>query len=211
VTKITPELLLRAYASGVFPMADSASSVEIFWVDPTRRGIIPLNNFHVSRTLRSALRQGDYSIQIDTDFNQTVSLCAGRPETWINDQIFDLYTELHHLGFAHSLEVWRDNCMIGGVYGVAIGAAFFGESMFSKATNGSKIALSYLIYHLNVAGFTLFDTQFITPHLQTLGAVEIPRRQYQKMLANAILKRVDFSTPAIPGADLLVKSLNNSR
>lgn len=204
MSEITPELLLQAYANGVFPMADSASSDEIYWVDPTHRGVFPLDGFHISRSLRRALNRADYDIRIDSDFARTVANCANRDETWINAEIFDLYSQLHQLGFAHSLEVWRDDQMIGGVYGVALGAGFFGESMFSNATNGSKIALAYLVHRLNTGGFQVFDTQFITPHLASLGAIEIPRETYHDQLFPAVTATADFTAPNTPTpADLI--------
>lgn len=203
VSEITPELLLQAYANGVFPMADSASSDDVYWVDPTQRGIFPLDGFHISRSLRRALKRGDYDIRVNSDFARTVANCANRDETWINAEIFDLYNQLHRLGFAHSVEVWRDDDMFGGVYGVTLGAAFFGESMFSTATNGSKIALAFLVHRLNAGGFKLFDTQFITPHLASLGAIEIPREDYHERLFPAVTANADFTTPNTPPADLL--------
>lgn len=195
---VTPELLLQAYANGVFPMADSASSDAIYWIDPKKRGVFPLGSFHISRSLRHAIKRKEYDIRLNSDFARTVANCANRSETWINSKIFDLYNQLHHLGFAHSLEVWRDSQMFGGVYGVTVGAAFFGESMFSTETNGSKIALAYLIHRLNAGGFKLFDTQFITPHLASLGAVEIRRETYHKKLISAITATADFNIVSTP-------------
>lgn len=188
-------------------MADTATSDEIYWVDPTHRGIFPLDGFHISRSLRRAINRADYSIRINSDFAATVTHCANRKETWINAEIFALYTELHRLGFAHSIEVWRADQMIGGVYGVALGAGFFGESMFSTATNGSKIALAYLIHRLTAGGFQLFDTQFITPHLSSLGAIEIPRATYHDMLFPAVTAAANFTAPKTPTpTELLVGS-----
>ncbi|WGI20587.1 leucyl/phenylalanyl-tRNA--protein transferase [Amylibacter sp. IMCC11727] len=204
MSDITPELLLQAYANGVFPMADSADSDEIYWVDPTDRGIFPINGFHISRSLRRALRRDDYSIHVDANFGQTVMNCAKRDETWINAEIFALYNQLHGLGFAHSVEVWRADQMIGGVYGVALGSAFFGESMFSAATNGSKIALAYLTHRLAAGGFQLFDTQFITPHLASLGAIEIPRAAYHDMLFPAVTAEANFTDPITPSPAILI-------
>ncbi len=207
VIKITPELLLQAYANGVFPMADSASSDEIYWVDPTQRGVFPLDNFHMSRSLRRAIKRADFDVRINSDFAQTVQHCANRPETWINAKIFALYTELHRLGFSHSLEIWRETTMIGGVYGVALGAGFFGESMFSNATDGSKIALAYLVHRLNAGGYQVFDTQFLTDHLASLGAIEIPREAYHDMLFPAVTATADFTSPETPtAAQLLAQS-----
>ena len=183
---ITPEILLRAYAMGIFPMAETRDDTEIHWIDPRRRGVFPLEGFHISQSRGKAIRRADYPIRVNHDFAGTVRACADRPETWINDQIFDLYTALHAMGFAHSLEVWRGDLMIGGVYGVVLGAAFFGESMFSRQTNGSKLALAWLMHRLRAGGFTLFDTQFLTPHLASLGAVEISRSDYHRRLRQAL-------------------------
>lgn len=183
---ITSELLLHAYAGGVFPMSESRTDPEIFWVDPKRRGILPLGGFHISRSLARRLRRLDYDIRVDTDFDGVVRACADRAETWINDEIHALYLDLHHLGHAHSLEVWQQGTLAGGVYGVTLGSAFFGESMFSARRDGSKIALAYLVDRLRIGGFTLFDTQFVTPHLMSLGAVEIPRARYRALLAAAL-------------------------
>lgn len=183
--EITPDLLMRAYSMGIFPMSEHRDDPEIFWVDPHRRGIFPLDGFHVSRSLAKAIRANDYDVTIDHDFEAVVDGCADRADTWINQEIRRLYSALHARGQAHSVEVWRESQLIGGVYGVTLGTAFFGESMFSRATNGSKIALAWLVEFLNQSGFTLFDTQFITPHLATLGAVEISREEYHELLKQA--------------------------
>lgn len=208
----TPQLLLNAYASGVFPMAESRDDTEIFWVDPRRRGVFPLDRFHISRSLRRRLRREDYQIRINSDFRGVLEGCADRDETWINEEIFRLYMMLHALGFAHSLEVWMQGDLVGGVYGVALGQAFFGESMFSRRTDASKIALAFLIDRLNTAGFTLFDTQFITPHLASLGAVEIPRGQYHLLLEKALEGSADFTDPPLPGSvqDVLQRNTQTS-
>lgn len=190
--ELTPELLLRAYGAGVFPMAESAASDKIFWVDPRLRGVLPLDRFHLSRSLRKRLMRGGYSISVDRAFDRVVQACADREETWINPQIMGLYSGLHNLGFAHSLEVWQEDALIGGLYGVRIGAAFFGESMFSVARDGSKIALAHLVARLRHGGFTLLDTQFTTPHLARLGAVEIPRARYREWLEGALQREADF-------------------
>lgn len=186
------DLLLHAYASGVFPMAESRDDPELFWVDPRQRGIFELEGFHISRSLARRIRRAEHTVTVNRDFHAVVSACADRPDTWISAPIFDLYEQLHRLGHAHSVEVWHDDRLIGGVYGVVLGGAFFGESMFSRATDGSKIALAYLVDRLRVGGFTLFDTQFLTPHLASLGAVEIPRRQYRARLAAALPIDADF-------------------
>lgn len=192
---LTPELLLHGYAIGIFPMAEHRDDPEIFWVDPRRRGVFPLNGFHISRSLARAMRRTDFRITINTAFAQTVQGCADREDTWINEEIFTLYGLLHQRGAAHSLEVWQGDDLVGGVYGVTLGAAFFGESMFSRRDNASKIALACLIDRLNRAGFTLFDTQFITPHLASLGAIEITRGAYHKQLEAAQRRTADFTAP----------------
>lgn len=191
-TVLTPELLLRAYASGIFPMAESREETELFWVDPRRRGILPLERFHVSRSLARRMRRADYTVTLDRDFVGVVEACADRAETWINAEIRDLYVALHIMGRAHSLEVWQDGELFGGVYGVALGGAFFGESMFSRRTDGSKLALAHLVDHLRRCGFVLFDTQFITQHLASLGATEISRAAYHASLAEALEVRADI-------------------
>lgn len=183
---ITPELLLRGYAAGIFPMAESRDEAGIHWIDPRRRGILPLDGFHISRSLRHTIATCGWSVRIDTDFAGTVRGCADRPETWINAPIFALYTALFEQGFAHSVEVWDNADLIGGVYGVTLGAAFFGESMFSRRTDASKLALAYTVHRLRAGGFTLFDTQFLTPHLASLGGVEIPRADYHRRLSAAL-------------------------
>lgn len=195
--EITPELLLRGYASGIFPMAEHRDDPTLFWVDPRRRGILPLDGFHLSRSLARRMRRGGYRVAIDQDFAGIVTACADRDETWINAPIFDLYTQLHAMDRAQSLEIRDpDGDLIGGVFGITLGAAFFGESMVSRRTDGSKLALAHLVDHLDRAGFMLFDTQFITPHLASLGALEITRAAYHRRLVQALSRRADFcSTP----------------
>ena len=183
---ITPDLLLHAYRVGIFPMANSRDDGEIHWVDPKRRGVFPLDNFHISRSLARDFTRNPFIIRTNCDFSGVVAACADRPETWINDQIAALYHDLHMQGLAHSLEVWEGDTLVGGVYGVAIGAAFFGESMFSRRANASKIALAYLVHRLRAGGFSLFDTQYLTPHLASLGAIEITRTAYHLRLAAAV-------------------------
>ncbi len=190
--QITPELLLRAYAAGVFPMSEGRDDPELFWVDPRERGILPLEGFHISRSLARRIRQAPFDIRINTDFAGVVGGCADRDETWINAEIFELYQQLHATGHAHSLELWEGDALVGGVYGVAMGAAFFGESMFSRRRDASKIALAYLVSRLRFGGFELFDTQFVTDHLQSLGAVEISRAAYRSRLAEALQKPANF-------------------
>ena len=193
---LTPALLLNAYANGIFPMAEHQDDSDVFWVDPRQRGVFPLNSFHTSRSLARAIRRDDYSIDVNRDFAGVVAACADRETTWINHELVGLYDALHAIGSAHSLEV-RDlsGALIGGVFGLTIGAAFFGESMFSRRANGSKIALAYLVDRLRQAGFVLFDTQFTTPHLISLGAAEISRAQYHAQLTQAIDISADFTGP----------------
>lgn len=192
---ITPELLLSAYAAGVFPMAESASSSEMHWVDPHRRGIFELDKFYISRSLSQRIAQCNYTIRTNFDFAATVAACADRDETWINAEIAALYQALHSMGYAHSLEVWQADELVGGVYGIALGAAFFGESMFSRRTDASKVALAWLVHRLRAGGFVLFDTQFITPHLASLGAIEISRNEYHKRLEAALRQEACFDPP----------------
>jgi len=205
---LTPELLLHAYASGIFPMAESGDDPELFWVDPRRRGILPLDGFHISRSLARRMKKGGYRATINEDFAGTVTACANRDETWINATLFDLYSELHALGFAHSFEIrgLDDNTLWGGVFGIALGGAFFGESMVSQRTAGSKIALAYLTHHLRRAGFTLFDTQFITPHLASLGAIEVSRAEYRRQLETALTCEGHFAQTAVEQDTLNVLS-----
>ena len=190
--EITPTLLLRAYAAGVFPMSDSSASDEIFWVDPKMRGVLPLDGLHVSRSLRKFVRKNPYSVRVNYDFGGTVADCADRSETWINGEIMDLYETLYKLGYAHSVEVWEQDRRVGGLYGVAIGGGFFGESMFSRAPNTSKLALVHLVARLRAGGYTLLDTQFVTEHLISLGATEILRAEYHIRLAHALEQKADF-------------------
>jgi leucyl/phenylalanyl-tRNA--protein transferase len=198
--KLTVDVLLKGYASGVFPMAESRDDPEIFWVNPQWRGILPLEGFHISRSLARRIRSCPFDIRINSDFAGTVRGCADREETWINDEIFALYEELHRRGFAHSLEVWEGDALVGGVYGVTLGAAFFGESMFSRRRDASKIALAYLVDWLRQSGFMLFDTQFVTGHLVSLGAEEIPRDAYRERLAAALLVEADFYSAGAIGS-----------
>jgi leucyl/phenylalanyl-tRNA--protein transferase len=197
--EITPELLLRAYAAGIFPMAESAGSDELHWYDPTMRGILPLDRFHVPRSLRKTVRRSPFEVRTDTAFRAVVEACGApapeRESTWINGRIVDLYTELFRRGFAHSVECWREGRLVGGLYGVSLGGAFFGESMFSRETDASKVALVHLVARLVAGGYELLDTQFVTGHLGRFGAVEIPRREYRTRLARALQRTVRF-----PGA-----------
>jgi leucyl/phenylalanyl-tRNA---protein transferase len=186
MTRLDPRLLLQGYAAGIFPMADSREAEELFWVEPRQRAILPLEGVRISRSLRRTLRSGRFEISIDRDFAAVVAACADREETWINAGIEDAVAELHAAGFAHSIEAWHDGALVGGLYGVTIGRAFFGESMFSRMADASKVALAWLVARLKVGGFALLDCQFMTPHLASLGAIEIPRETYSVMLAAAV-------------------------
>jgi leucyl/phenylalanyl-tRNA--protein transferase len=202
---VTPEILLRAYAMGVFPMAESQTDPTIHWVDPRKRGVFDLDQFHISRSLARRLVTSSYTVTINTDFAGVLNGCADRPLTWINPQITDLYLSLHRSGHAHSIEVWQENDLIGGVYGVSLGAGFFGESMFSRRTDASKVALAWLVHRLQAGGYRLFDTQFLTPHLATLGAKEISRAQYRSRLAEALTLTARFDpTDYHPTAQLIL-------
>lgn len=189
-TGITPQLLLKAYSCGLFPMAESADDPEIFWVEPEMRGIIPLDDFHVPRSLAKVVRQRRFDIRFDTAFPAIIDECAAvsrtRPSTWINGTIRQLYVDLFHLGHAHSVEAWRDGRLVGGLYGVSLGAAFFGESMFSRETDASKVCLVHLVERLRLRGYRLLDAQFTTEHLKRFGAVDITRRIYDNVLAGAM-------------------------
>ncbi len=190
---LTPDLLLRGYMAGIFPMAEGRADDEVFWVDPRQRGVLPLDGVHVSRKLARLMRRTNWRVTLDQDFIGVVEGCADRDETWINDQIFEAYADLHDMGHAHALELWDEGQLIGGVYGVAIGGAFFGESMFSRAPSASKVALVALSAHLRSCGFALFDTQFVTPHLASMGAMEIPRETYRARLRDALLVEADIT------------------
>jgi len=187
---------LQGYAMGIFPMAEHRDDPDIFWVDPRLRGVFPINGFHISRSLARTMRRTPFTVSINTAFSEVVTGCADREDTWINAEIFALYQALHDRGAAHSIEVWDGDDLVGGVYGVTLGAAFFGESMFSRRDNASKIALACLIDRLKRGRFTLFDTQFLTPHLASLGAVEITRDAYHKRLEEALEPTADFEGPA---------------
>ena len=189
---LTPTLVLQAYAAGVFPMAESADSPQVFWVDPRRRGIIPLDGFRLSRSLRRRLLRHDYQMRLDHDFEAVIDGCADRAETWINPTIRELYVGLHQMGHAHSVEVWMGGRLAGGLYGVRLGAAFFGESMFSRVPDASKIALAHLVARLRAGGFLLLDTQFTTSHLERLGARTVPRARYHRLLDAAVTRSGDF-------------------
>ncbi|MDB5551962.1 MAG: aat [Rhizobium sp.] len=190
MTAISPEILLRAYSAGLFPMAESADDPEIYWVQPKVRGIIPLDRFHVSRSLAKTLRHKPFDIRVNTAFDRVMEFCAEstemRPTTWINPMILTLYGELHRMGYTHSVEAWDGDELVGGLYGVSLGSAFFGESMFSRRKDASKICLVHLVERMRERGFTLLDTQFTTEHLKTFGAIDISRKDYEKLLEKAM-------------------------
>jgi leucyl/phenylalanyl-tRNA--protein transferase len=189
--RLDPDFLLVAYCNGYFPMASHRRG-PIEWYSPDPRAIIPLNGLHVSRSLRRTLKRNVFTVRINTAFESVIRACAGRAETWISEEIIAAYTELHHRGFAHSVESWHDEQLVGGLYGVAIGGAFFGESMFSRMTDASKVALVHLVERLKRRGFTLLDTQFMTEHLRALGAIELPRRSYLRLLSKALAINTSF-------------------
>jgi leucyl/phenylalanyl-tRNA---protein transferase len=195
--ELTPELIIRAYQAGIFPMAEDADAEDLFWVSPQKRGILPLDGFHVSRSLRKTLRSHPYTIRVDTDWRGVVEGCAtegtDRDTTWINATIRKLYGQLFDRGICHTVEVWEGPHLVGGLYGLAIGAAFFGESMFHRRTDASKIALVHLVERLNAGGYRLLDTQFLTEHLRRLGGIEISREEYELRLADALANSGHFN------------------
>ncbi len=198
MTIITPEVLLNAYAAGIFPMAESADDNSLFWIDPELRGVLPLDRFHVPRRLKRTIRSSKFEIRIDTSFERVVSGCADsttlRPSTWISRRIRELYQQLFEMDRCHTVEVWRDDQLVGGLYGISLGGAFFGESMFSRVTDASKVALVHLVARLRAGGYTLLDTQFITDHLRRFGVQEIPRDDYHDLLESALRVKADFRT-----------------
>jgi leucyl/phenylalanyl-tRNA---protein transferase len=196
MSTITPQILLKAYAAGIFPMAESAEDNALYWVEPEERGIIPLEGLHISHSLRKRVRRRRFDIRIDTAFPKVISACAekkpDRRTTWINQRIKSLYGQLFKMGCCHSIECWQDEELVGGLYGVRIGAAFFGESMFSRSTDASKVALVHLVARLKAGGFQLLDAQFTTPHLESLGARTVGRADYHLLLERAIDQDADF-------------------
>ncbi|BDA84498.1 leucyl/phenylalanyl-tRNA--protein transferase [Aureimonas sp. SA4125] len=194
--EITPGILLKAYACGIFPMAENADDPGLFWIDPEERGIIPLDSFHVSRSLRKTIRRGTFEMRYDSAFPAVIDACAepapGRANTWINAEIRKLYLQLFQNGNAHSVEAWRDGHLVGGLYGVSLGGAFFGESMFSRETDASKVSLAFLVERLRLGGYRLLDAQFITSHLAQFGAVEISRADYHERLEEAVALPATF-------------------
>ena len=210
---LSPQLLMQAYAQGLFPMAESADSNDLYWFDPERRGILPLTGFHVPRRLQRTVRREAFEVRVNTAFPAVMAACASsRPTTWINREITQLYCQLHELGHAHSVECWRNDDLVGGLYGVALGGAFFGESMFSRATDASKVALVHLVARLRCTGFELLDTQFVTDHLSQFGALEISRKSYHYLLRQAVLANADFTraSPQAPDFEALFEGTPTS-
>ena len=210
-SEITPEVLLRAYACGIFPMAESADDPSLFWVEPEMRGVIPLDGFRVSSRLGRTVRSDAFTVTVDTAFKAVIAGCAapqpGREDTWINARIRDLYIGLHEIGHGHSVEVWDNDELVGGLYGVSLGRAFFGESMFHRARDASKVALVHLVARLITGRFVLLDAQYVTEHLRSFGAIEIPRRRYRTLLDKATKGEADFRKlpvdPPTRGAEAL--------
>ena len=207
--EVTPELMLRAYRSGLFPMAETRRGERLYWLDPEQRGVLPLAGFHLPRRLRRTALSACFDIHADRDFAAVIAACAtpaeGREDTWINRDIERLFTALHDQGHAHSVEAWQDGKLVGGLYGVVLGGAFFGESMFSHARDASKVALVHLVARLRLGGFTLLDTQFVTTHLGQFGAYEIPRAQYKTLLDHAATAPARWI--AAPDADVLAAEI----
>ena len=210
LVELTPEVLLKAYACGIFPMAESAEDPALYWVEPEKRGIIPLDTFHVPSRLARTVRTTPFTVVCDRDFDAVIAGCAApgpkRARTWINPKIRSLYGALFEIGHCHTVEVYDGDALVGGLYGISLGRAFFGESMFHTARDASKIALVHLVARLRAGGFRLLDTQFLTDHLKTFGAIEVPRRQYHKLLTAALAGEADFralAPDALTGADAL--------
>jgi len=204
---LTPAQLLAGYARGVFPMAESADDDRLYWFDPPMRGVLPVGGVHAARSLRRDLRRGGWSAHLDGDFDRVVAACADRETTWINAPLAELYHRLHRAGHAHAIEIRHDGIFAGGIFGVTLGAAFFGESMVSRRRNGSRMALLWTSAHLARCGFRLFDTQFLTPHLARMGGVEIPRAAYHKRLSAALGMQADFNAHPLPDVDGLLAGL----
>lgn len=200
---LTPAQLLSGYARGIFPMADSAEDDRLHWFDPPLRGVLPVGGIHAARSLRRDLRRGGWSAHLDGDFATVVAACADRETTWINAPLADLYQALHGAGHAHAIEIRHDGQFAGGLFGVTLGGAFFGESMVSARENGSRMALWWLSTHLERCGFTLFDTQFLTPHLARMGGIEIPRKTYHTRLTAALRRKADIRAKPLPSAEAL--------
>lgn len=207
---LTAAQLLQGYAQGVFPMAESADDPRLYWFDPPLRGILPVGGVHASRSLRRDLRRGGWSAHLDCDFDAVVAACARRETTWINAPLTRLYARLHRAGHAHAIEIRHDGRFAGGIFGVTIGGAFFGESMVSARPNGSKMALLWTSSQLARCGFMLFDTQFLTPHLQRMGGREIPRAEYRLLLADAVSRQADLRSQPLPSADQLWQEITQT-
>lgn len=207
---LTAERLLFAYAQGVFPMAEAAESTQLYWFDPPERGILPVGGLHMSRSMRRFLAHSDWHATLNRDFSGVVAGCADRPETWINAPLMQLYAELHANGHAHSVEVWHGAQLVGGTYGVSLGGAFFAESMFSRQTNASKAALLWLSGHLHRCGFTLWDTQYPTPHLASLGGQAISRAAYRARLMQAVRLPVRFADAPLPEPQALAQEITQT-
>lgn len=212
---LTPEILLEAYARGLFPMAEGRRDPRLFWVDPDFRGVIPLDRFHLPRRLARTIRQDRFELAVDRDFDAVIRLCAaptgGRTGTWINDEIIHVYGELHRQGHVHTVECRQDGRLVGGLYGVSLRGAFFGESMFSRATDASKVALVHLVARLRAGGYRLLDAQFVTQHLNQFGIEEMPRAAYQRLLAAALARDAEFySLPEGVRGDAIVQSITQT-
>ena len=197
MTTITPQVLLKAYTAGIFPMAESADDPSLYWIEPDERGVIPLDKFHISTSLRKSVRRKTFDVRVDTAFDHVIKACAEKTDTrdvtWINHRILMLYNQLHKMGCCHSVESWQDGQLVGGLYGVRIGAVFFGESMFSRVTDASKVALVHLVARLNAGGFKLLDAQFLNSHLAQFGTYTVPKKQYRPILEEALDGNGDFS------------------
>jgi leucyl/phenylalanyl-tRNA--protein transferase len=212
--EITPQVLLKAYAVGIFPMAESADDPGLYWIEPESRGILPLDRFHVPRRLARTIASDRFEIAIDRDFDAVISGCAAatttRPKTWINQRIRKLYGELYELGACHTVEAWRGGKLAGGLYGVDLGGAFFGESMFSRERDASKVALVHLVARLKVGGYALLDTQFTTKHLKQFGAIDVDKREYQQMLDRAVRRKADFYRLGGATSDFILQSVSQT-
>lgn len=218
LVELTPEVLLKAYACGIFPMAESAEDPALYWVEPERRGILPLDAFHLPARLAKTVRSGRYTVHCDRDFDAVIAACAepgpGRARTWINTRIRRLYRGLYDIGHCHSVEAYVDDELVGGLYGVSLGGAFFGESMFHRARDASKVALVHLVARLRAGGYRLLDTQFVTDHLKTFGAVAVSRSRYHKLLEGALQARGDFAAAGdrpLTGAEALALISNGEK
>ena len=214
ILDITPQVLLKAYAVGIFPMAESADDPGLYWIEPEVRGVIPLDGFHVPRRLARTVAADRFEVRIDSDFDAVIDGCAAampkRPKTWINGRIRKIYGELFDLGACHTVEAWREGRLVGGLYGVVLGAAFFGESMFSRERDASKVALVHLVARLRAGGFRLLDTQFTTPHLKQFGAIDVDRRLYQAMLDEAVEETADFYFLGGATSDVILQSVSQT-